>query len=238
MQEYESDDEEVKKDDAEIELHEKIVCPYYQKESGCWFGTKCRNLHPDEKDDKNEENDKRDMKRGNILCNFFMEGNCKFGENCRYSHDPTSEEIKQYREKKQKSGDDGSLKMERKVGEKLCVFFMNGKCTFGKKCRNSHEPTEEEKNEFQAKKDNKRHGERNGSKGTEEKGKANNKEKKFKADFNKSGKEKDEECVLGELVNDFKHLSKKMHFLGEKIQKISRYNTRKTSRNEHVGGKR
>ena len=217
---YESDGEKEKEANTDIKLPKKIVCPYYQKESGCWFGTRCRNLHSEEKVNKSEEKGRGDV-RGQILCKFFMDRNCKFGEKCQYSHKPTADERKQHRQRKQNA--DGSWKVERTDGKKLCLFFMDKKCTFGKECRNSHEPTQEEKEEFQIRKESRRPGDRNNSKRTEDKRRDSNKKNKTtKPEIDKRSKDIDDEFDLGGLIDDFKQLSKEMHFLGGKIQKISR----------------
>ena len=86
---------------------------------------------------------------------------------------------------------------------------MDGKCTFGNRCNYSHKPTEEEKQDFRNK----------------------NKAISSKRDYHEGGfnknSDKQDKNEIGELVNNFEHLSKQMHFLGEAIQKISRFNVKR-----------
>ena len=91
---------------------------------------------------------------------------------------------------------------------------MEGRCYFKENCRNSHEPTPDESEKFRKKQD-----ERTGHRRMQDNNKNNGNEGRSK----RGGNGKDAEEEVSELVNGFKHLTKQMHFLEEKIQKISRF---------------
>ena len=191
---------------ASMKAKDQIVCPFYLKDSGCWFGTRCKNMHLEENVDEVKENYTKDHRKERKLCIYFMDGRCKFNDKCHNSHEPTPEEISRYR-----TTSDGS-KREKRM--KLCPFFMEGKCTFGRRCKYSHEPPN----------NNRKQEEERGHRGLKY---VNEETKKTKdGKFNESGNGK-RGNEIGDLVDGFKHLSKQMHFLEFKVQKISRYSTGK-----------
>ena len=56
---------------------------------------------------------------------------------------------------KKKQGDEEKSKKEVKKEKELCTYFMEDRCTFGERCRYSHDPTELEIKEYQVARKNK-----------------------------------------------------------------------------------
>ena len=106
---------------------------------------------------------------------------------------------------------------------------MEGRCIYKDRCRNSHDPTEEEERLW---KDNKMHSARN-LKQAESKSQTkpsqsftnDTKDGEHNDKNRKDGAKEDVEC----LYKEFNAMKEKMDFLGDRIVKISRYNGKTTA---------
>jgi len=132
-------------------------CFAYRDTGKYRYGEKCWFEHKDEKKGGKGEKQKQDKQgigqKKPVCYNFRDTGKCKFGENCRFSHgktpapavDANLQNISKQLTKLSKAVGQRitnprarQASFQHKVEATQCKHFMQGKCTFGDKCRFQH----------------------------------------------------------------------------------------------------
>ena len=82
------------------------------------------------------------------LCQFYIDGYCRFGKQCHDIHDNGEEESEQKGRRRNEGGKERKPdgKSYNKPVKRVCRYFLNNNCRYGKHCWDEH-PTSKEREE-------------------------------------------------------------------------------------------